>query len=101
MAVCFSLKKLPYSSNINEVIRIVLNSLFFFIYEEILHAQKNKTQKAQKANKRLPLRCFYTPKKYKKQTSDFRLDVFYAHKNHKKQKSTKKHKMSSKRFSSS
>ena len=91
MAVCFSLKKLPYSSNINEVIRIVLNSLFIFFYEEILHAQKKKkTQKAQKANKRLSLRCFYTPKKYKKQTSDFRLDVFYAHKNHKKQKKHKK-----------
>ena len=42
MAVCFSLKKLPYSSNINEVIRIVLNSLFIFFYEEILHAQKKQ-----------------------------------------------------------
>ena len=46
------------NSNINEVIRTVLNSLFFF-YEKILHAQKapkstkehQKEQKAQKAPK--------------------------------------------------
>ena len=41
----------------------------FFFYEEILHTKK--AQKAQNANKRLSLRYFYTPKKYKKQTSDF------------------------------
>ena len=41
------------SSNINEVIRAVLNFLFFF-YEKILHAPKStkKHQKAQKAQKR-------------------------------------------------
>ena len=37
------------SSNINEVIRAVLNFLFFF-YEKILHAQN--AQKAQKTQKR-------------------------------------------------
>ena len=37
------------SSNINEVIRAVINPLFFF-YKNILHAQK--TPKAQKAQKR-------------------------------------------------
>ena len=42
------------SSNINEVIRVVLKSF----YKEFLYAQK----------------------KHKKQTSDFRLDVFYTHK---------------------
>ena len=67
-------------SNINEVIRAVLNFFFFFFYENILHAQKAlkalKAQKSQKAlkgtktprqkhknaNKRIsdffPLRCF-------------------------------------------
>ena len=44
------------SSNINEVIRAVLNFLLFsFFYEKILHAQKtqkeHKAQKAQKAQK--------------------------------------------------
>ena len=44
------------SSNINEVIRAVLNFLLFsFFYEKILHAQKtqkeHKAQKAQKAPK--------------------------------------------------
>ena len=43
-----------------------------------MHKKKaQKAQKAQKANKPLSLRCFYTPKKYKKQ------DVFYTHKNYK------------------
>ena len=42
---------------------------YFFFYEEILHTKR--AQKAQNANKRLSLRDFYTPKKYKKQTSDF------------------------------
>ena len=38
------------SSNINEVIRAVINPLFFF-YKNILHAQKApKAQKAQKRN---------------------------------------------------
>ena len=37
------------SSNVNEVIRAVLNSLFF-IYEKFLHAQK--AQKALKAQRR-------------------------------------------------
>ena len=40
-----------FSSNINEVIRAVLNFLFFF-YEKILHARKAQlAQKAQKAPK--------------------------------------------------
>ena len=40
-----------FSSNINEVIRAVLN-FFFFFYEKILHARKvQKAQKAQKAPK--------------------------------------------------
>ena len=41
------------SSNINEVIRAVLNFLLFsFFYEKILHAQKTqKEHKAQKAPK--------------------------------------------------
>ena len=40
-----------FSSNINEVIRAVLNFLLFF-YEKILHARKaQKAQKAQKAPK--------------------------------------------------
>ena len=38
-------------SNINEIIRAVLNSLFFFFYEKILHIPKApKAQKAQKRN---------------------------------------------------
>ena len=55
------------SSNVNEVIRVVLNSLFFF-YKKTLHAQKaQKAQrhnqaKAQNANKQRSdfffLRCF-------------------------------------------
>ena len=41
-----------FSSNINEVIRTILNFLFFFFYEKILHAQKaQKEHKAQKASK--------------------------------------------------
>ena len=39
------------SSNINEIIRAVLNSLSFFFYEKILHIPKApKAQKAQKRN---------------------------------------------------
>ena len=61
--------KIKDSSNINEVIRALLNSWFFF-YEKILHALKApkalkgiKTQaEAQNANERIsdyfPLRCF-------------------------------------------
>ena len=38
-------------SNINEIIRAVLNSLFLFFYEKILHIPKApKAQKAQKRN---------------------------------------------------
>ena len=46
------------SSNVNEVIRAVLNSLlFFFFYEKILHAPKapkapENTKKHQKAQRR-------------------------------------------------
>ena len=41
--------KMNFSSNINEVIRAVLNSLFFyFFYEKILHAPK--APKAQRRN---------------------------------------------------
>ena len=41
------------SSNINEVIRAVLNSLFFFFYEKILHAPKStKSTKSIKSIKR-------------------------------------------------
>ena len=64
-----------FSSNINEVVRVVLNSLFiylFIFYEKILHAPKappkalkdTKTlkQKYKNANKWIsdyfPLRCF-------------------------------------------
>ena len=36
-----------FSSNVNEIIRVVLNSLFFF-YEKILHAPK--APKAQRRN---------------------------------------------------
>ena len=39
----------PESSNINEVIRAVLNFLLIFFYEKILHAQKS--QKALKSTK--------------------------------------------------
>ena len=56
------------SSNINEVIRAVLNFFFFFFYEKILHALKalngTKTlgQKHKNANKQIsdyfPLRYF-------------------------------------------
>ena len=62
------------SSNVNEVIRPILNFLFFF-YEKILHAQKaqshnqakaQKAWKAQNANKQInnffPLKCFYAHK---------------------------------------
>ena len=45
------------------------NPFYYFFDEEILHTKK--AQKAQNANKRLSLRYFYTPKKYKKRTSDF------------------------------
>ena len=42
--------KINFSSNVNEVIRSVLNSSFFF-YEKILHAPKApKTPKAQRRN---------------------------------------------------
>ena len=62
-----------FSSNINEGIRAVL-----FFYEKISH-----TQKAQNANKRLSLRCFY------------------GHTKHAKHKKYIKHKTSNKQFSSS
>ena len=40
-----------FSSNINEVIRVILN-LFIFFYKKISHTQKaQKVQKAQKAQK--------------------------------------------------
>ena len=57
-------------SNVNEVIRAVLNSLFFF-YKKILHAQK--AQKAQRHNQAKAQNA-------NKQTSEFffSLDVFYA-----------------------
>ena len=42
---------------------------FYFFYGEILQTKKAKKQ--QNANKQLSLRYFYTPKKFKKQTSDF------------------------------
>ena len=69
------------SSNVNEAITTILNSLFFFFYKKILHAQKaQKAQKTQKTQKAKDAR-----KKHKnanKQISDFfPLDVFYAHKN--------------------
>ena len=39
------------SSNVNEVIRVVLNSLFYFSYKKILHAPKApKAPKAQRRN---------------------------------------------------
>ena len=39
------------SSNVNEVIRVVLNSLFYFSYKKILHAPKApKAPKAQRHN---------------------------------------------------
>ena len=41
------------SSNVNEVIRAVLNSLLFFFYEKILHAPKApKALNAPKAQRR-------------------------------------------------
>ena len=64
------------SSNINKVIRVVLNSLIFF-YEEILHAQKKST------------------KSIKSKQATFTQMFFYVHKKH------KKHKTSNKRFPSS
>ena len=51
------------SSNINEVIRPVLNVLLFF-YEKISHVQK--AQKTQNANKQLSLRCFLIAQKAQK-----------------------------------
>ena len=60
------------SSNINEVIKEVISSLFIFFYEEILH-----TKKAQNANKRLSLRYFYAPKNIKSK------QVTLTHKKHK------------------
>ena len=45
----------------------------FFLQKDFT---KKKAQKAQNANKRLSFRYFYTPKKYKKQTSDFHSDIF-------------------------
>ena len=46
--------KLLINSNINEVIRAVLN-FFFFFYENISHTQKApKAQKAQKHNQAKP-----------------------------------------------
>ena len=56
-----------FSSNINEVIRAVLNSLYFFYEKICLHQKHQKAQrrnqaKAQNASKRIsdfvPLRCF-------------------------------------------
>ena len=49
----FVFSSVANSSNINEVIRAILNSLFFF-YKNISHAPKaKKAQKAQKAQKAL------------------------------------------------
>ena len=43
--------RMNFSSNVNEVVRAVLNSLFIF-YKKILHAPKApKAQKARKAQK--------------------------------------------------
>ena len=55
------------SSNVNEVIRAVLN---FFFYEKILHAQKgHKAQKAQKTQNELkPQKAPKAPKSTKKNT---------------------------------
>ena len=55
------------SSNINEVIRAVLN---FFFYERILHAQKgHKAQKAQKTQNELKAqKAPKAPKSNKKNT---------------------------------
>ena len=55
------------SSNINEVIRAVLN---FFFYEKILHAQKgHKAQKAQKTQNELKApKAPKAPKSTKKNT---------------------------------
>ena len=74
------------SSNINEVITTILNSLFFF-YEKILHAQKpQKAEKAQKAQKTQKTQKAQGARKNHKNankriTDFFPLDVFYAHKN--------------------
>ena len=51
-------------------LRIISDSL----YKNILHTKK--AQKAPNTGKRLSLRYFYTPKNYKKQTSDFHSDIF-------------------------
>ena len=57
----------PASSNINEVIRGVLNSSLFF-YEKILHPPKAikvpKAQKAQKAQKRKKAQPRKSTKRY-------------------------------------
>ena len=55
------------SSNINEVIRAVLNIFFFFFYEKILQAQK-KHKKAQKCTKALkkPKKAQKPPKAQKR-----------------------------------
>ena len=55
----------PASSNINEVIRAVLNSSLFF-YEKILHPPKAiKVPKAQKAQKRKKTQPRKSTKRYK------------------------------------
>ena len=71
------------SSNINEVITTILNSLSFF-YEKILHAQKpqksEKAQKTQRTQKAQDARK--NDKNANKRITDFfPLDIFYAHKN--------------------
>ena len=58
--------------------------------------------KAQNVNKRLSFRYFYTPKKCKKQTSDFHSDIFICLKSIKSKQVTfthKKYKTSNKRLS--
>ena len=61
-----------YSSNINEVIKIVLNFILFF-YEKILHAQKST-------------------KKHKKNTRNKKYKRHQKHQKHQKAQKTQKHK---------
>ena len=63
------------SSNINEVIRAVLNSLFFFFFfcKKILHAPK--AQKSTKTSKKYKKRKNATKQKHKTQISEQKLKM--------------------------
>ena len=87
-----------HSSNINEVIRVILT---LFSYKKISHTKSPKSTKAQKTRKSIKStkRRTKSTKKHKKRKNvkkhktpikQLFIGVFYAHKKHKKRKNTKR-----------